>query len=338
MATPSQIQANRRNALKSTGPTSPAGKARSSQNALRHGFASKQIVLNTEDEAAFQALHAEFLDEYQPSSPTERMLVDEVAVAAWRLRRMQSLETVLLDYRFVLEPGFWNPETRRQFDQQDPSWTRFRQVEAFRTGDALESLSRYEGRARRSFYAALTALRRQKNPCRDRAGTVPGAETKPIEAMGRTQSAPAKSVTSRQIGFVLSNASAVPSSPGPERGGPAATLHVDPARRSTSSPSERRSPDGAPAGPFCFAQSEPPFCPSQPPPCGGPADDLQPHWTNEPVPGPIPECQENRPAILAAPAKSGPFPSRRNERRPDRRTHLDRPPGVHFRGRQRQEL
>ena len=230
MATPSQTHANRRNALKSTGPTSPAGKARSSQNALRHGFASKQIVLNTEDEAAFQALHAEFVDEYQPSSPTERTLVDEVAVAAWRLRRMQSLETVLLDYRFVLEPGFWNPETRRQFDQQDPSWTRFRQVEAFRTGDALESLSRYEARARRAFYKALAELRRQKNQCRDQAETVPGAESKPIEAMGRTQSAPAKSVTSRQIGFVLPNPPSTRRPPCPS------ATHVDEACLRTGRP------------------------------------------------------------------------------------------------------
>ncbi|MFN0167601.1 MAG: hypothetical protein ACKV22_14320, partial [Bryobacteraceae bacterium] len=70
MATVSQITANRANARKSTGPKTPAGKVRSSQNALRHGLASRQIVLNTEDEAAFQALYAEFLDEYQPSDAT----------------------------------------------------------------------------------------------------------------------------------------------------------------------------------------------------------------------------------------------------------------------------
>ncbi len=203
MATISQINANRRNALKSTGPKTPAGKVRASLNALRHGFTSKQIVLNTEDEAAFQTFHAEFVDEYQPSSPTERMLVDEVAVAAWRLRRMQSLETALLDVRFVLEPGFWDPETRNKFDQQDPSWTRFRQVEAFKTGDALECLSRYEARARRSFYKALAELRRHKDQCRDPDTAVPGADAKPTKAIGRTQSLPVKSTSSRPIGFVL---------------------------------------------------------------------------------------------------------------------------------------
>ena len=110
MATVSQITANRANARKSTGPKTPAGKVRSSQNALRHGLASRQIVLNTEDETAFQALYAEFLDEYQPADATERILVQQVAIAAWRLRRIQTLETVLFDYRFVLEPGLWSSE------------------------------------------------------------------------------------------------------------------------------------------------------------------------------------------------------------------------------------
>ena len=225
MATVSQINANRRNALKSTGPKSPAGKTRSSQNALRHGFASKQIVLNTEDEAAFQALHAQFLDEYQPSGPTECMLVDEVAVAAWRLRRMQSLETVLLDVRFVLEPGFWDPETRKKFDPQDPSWTRFRQVEAFREGDALERLSRYETRARRSFYRALAELCRYKDQCRDpEDAAVPGTEAKPTKAIGRTHSSPVKSITSRPIGFVLPKCSQLPPAPDLTAPIPASTL------------------------------------------------------------------------------------------------------------------
>ncbi|MFN0170746.1 MAG: hypothetical protein ACKV22_30360 [Bryobacteraceae bacterium] len=177
MATVAQINANRRNALKSTGPKTPAGKVRSSRNALLHGLASKQIVLNTEDETAFQALYAEFHDEYQPATATERTLVQQVAIAAWRLRRIQTLETVLFDFRFVLEPGLWSSAARRRFDEQDPRWARFRQVGALLDGcsgsDALERLSRYEARVRRSFYAALAELRRRNpggNPCRDREG------------------------------------------------------------------------------------------------------------------------------------------------------------------------
>ncbi|MFN0169280.1 MAG: hypothetical protein ACKV22_22895 [Bryobacteraceae bacterium] len=192
-----RYNANRANSRKSTGPKTPAGKVRSSQNALRHGLASRQIVLNTEDETAFQALYAEFTDEYQPSDATERVLVQQVAIAAWRLQRIQTLETVLFDYRFVLEPGLWSSEARHRFDQKDPRWAQFRLVAALLDGcngsDALDRLSRYEARVRRSFYAALAELRRRRNQHADRHGAVPGTESKPTEAIGRTQSPPVKS-------------------------------------------------------------------------------------------------------------------------------------------------
>ena len=203
MATPAQIDANRRNARNSTGPKTPAGKARSSRNALRHGLASDQIVLDTESEADFQALLAGYLDHYQPADPIEQTLVEEAAVAAWRLRRIRTLETVLFDYRFVLEEGFWNPRDRAKFDREAPSWAHFRQAGALLHGphgdDALERLSRYETRVRRAFYAAITELRRRR------------AKANPIEAIGRTQPSPAKSITSSQIGFVSQNSN-VPSS------------------------------------------------------------------------------------------------------------------------------
>ncbi|MFN0166673.1 MAG: Uma2 family endonuclease [Bryobacteraceae bacterium] len=240
MATVAQINANRRNARKSTGPKTPAGKVRSAQNALLHGLTSRQIVLNTEDETAFQALYAEFVDEYQPADATERILVQQVAIAAWRLRRIQTLETVLFDYRFVLEPGLWSSEARRRFDQQDPRWAQFRQVAALLDGcsgsDALERLSRYEARVRRSFYTAVSELRSRKIPCRNRQGAVPGTATKPTEAIGRTQSSPAKSTASRQIGFVPPNLNSPPSEPRAEASGPAVTLHSTPEKHSPSEP------------------------------------------------------------------------------------------------------
>jgi hypothetical protein len=89
--------ANRANALLSTGPRTAAGKQRSSRNALTHGLSSRDPVLATEDSAAYQRHRCQFLDEYQPATPTETQLTQELVDTAWRLNRIPSLEAALLD-------------------------------------------------------------------------------------------------------------------------------------------------------------------------------------------------------------------------------------------------
>ena len=79
---------NRANSRHSKGPCSPAGKQRSSLNALCHGLTSRTVVLPSEDLAAYQRLTQEFFGEYQPQGPTEKQLVQELAAAAWRLNRI----------------------------------------------------------------------------------------------------------------------------------------------------------------------------------------------------------------------------------------------------------
>lgn len=88
--------ANRTNAQLSTGPRTQAGKQRSSLNALRHGLTARTAVLPTEDPAAFARHIQQFLDEYQPATPTEIQLVHELANTAWRLNRIPYLEADLL--------------------------------------------------------------------------------------------------------------------------------------------------------------------------------------------------------------------------------------------------
>lgn len=61
MPTPKQIAANRRNAKKSTGPRTPAGKSNVRLNALKHGLTAQSVVLPFEDADAYEAL--------QPSAP-----------------------------------------------------------------------------------------------------------------------------------------------------------------------------------------------------------------------------------------------------------------------------
>jgi hypothetical protein len=114
--TPEQrIRANRANALLSTGPRTDSGKQRSSVNALRHGLTAASAVLPSEDRAAFDAHRRGFFDEYQPATPTETQLTQELADTAWRLNRIPLLEAALLD-RAANPP---TEQTRIDFDIVD---------------------------------------------------------------------------------------------------------------------------------------------------------------------------------------------------------------------------
>jgi hypothetical protein len=87
-----QTQANRRNALKSTGPTTPEGKAAASQNALTHGLLSREVLLPGEDEAMLVELSGRLREELRPVGELEGLLVERVIAAAWRLRRLGRVE------------------------------------------------------------------------------------------------------------------------------------------------------------------------------------------------------------------------------------------------------
>ena len=83
---------NRFNAQRSTGPRTTEGKARSSQNALKHGIYSKQLIREGEDPAEFEQLRTALRSEHQPANTTEEILVDELVHHFWRLRRFREME------------------------------------------------------------------------------------------------------------------------------------------------------------------------------------------------------------------------------------------------------
>ena len=92
---PNKIEANRRNAKKSTGPRSAAGKAKSSRNAVKHGLLAGRIVLvdhKDEDPQQFGLLLDGLRDDYQPQSTIETLLVERLAASFWRLRRAYRFE------------------------------------------------------------------------------------------------------------------------------------------------------------------------------------------------------------------------------------------------------
>ena len=91
-----QIQANRRNALRSTGPNTEAGKARSRRNAVRHGLCAETVVGGIESIEDYSAFEASVIADYEAQTAVERELVLRLASLLWRLRRATSIETELL--------------------------------------------------------------------------------------------------------------------------------------------------------------------------------------------------------------------------------------------------
>jgi len=100
MASRKQMEANKINAQSCTGPTSQAGKAVSSQNALKTGIDAESEVIRCESRSEYDQLIAEFYARYHPAFPEERGLVDSLIRSEWLSRRHMCTE------KSVWERGF----------------------------------------------------------------------------------------------------------------------------------------------------------------------------------------------------------------------------------------
>jgi hypothetical protein len=101
-----QIEANRRNARKSTGPTTADGKEQSRRNALRHGLTAETVIGALEDADDYKAFEAAVIADYDAQSAVERELVLRLASALWRLRRATAMETGLFEIQADHLSGF----------------------------------------------------------------------------------------------------------------------------------------------------------------------------------------------------------------------------------------
>ena len=116
-----RIKASRRNGARSRGPKTPAGKSRSSANAIRHGLLAKCVVLGNESQENFQDLLGRYLDKFAPLDGVEFGMIEEMIASYWRLRRAMAIERYLFDQaldrpsgrRRPLPPGPGLVRTRR---------------------------------------------------------------------------------------------------------------------------------------------------------------------------------------------------------------------------------
>jgi len=174
MATAAQIQANRMNAQKSTGPRTPEGKERASRNAVKHGLLAREAVIQGEDPEEFELYREEMLQELAPAGAVETMLAERVVGLSWRLLRAERLQnaafaalddgepTELLEARHEewkqIKGSEWDRGVAGLLDE-DAALGRV-VVEDFGGARVLDRLLMYERRIESSLYRTMVQLRK----------------------------------------------------------------------------------------------------------------------------------------------------------------------------------
>jgi hypothetical protein len=153
------------NRAKSQGPITAAGREKSSQNALKHGLTSgSAIVLDCECQDDFDEIMSHFLATYKPANPEELDLVEEMVASRWRIRRLWTIETSLLNAEILNQKSVGATH--------DPS---IHLGLAFRAladdSRALALVSRYESRFHRIYDHAYETLRELQHARESQAQT-----------------------------------------------------------------------------------------------------------------------------------------------------------------------
>jgi hypothetical protein len=115
-------------------------------NALRHGLRARTVVLPDEDPEEFDQIHAGLQNQYRPQTPAEQYLVDQAAIAQWKLVRAEILEAEC-------------------FAEGSPASAR---------AAVFDRLTQVQGRLGRAFFKAYKELDRIKTARRETAGTIGG--------------------------------------------------------------------------------------------------------------------------------------------------------------------
>jgi hypothetical protein len=210
MTSEKKAEANRRNALKSTGPKTPEGKAAVRLNALKHGLLSQEILLPGEDEEALRVLGERLRDELQPLGELENLLVSRIITAYWRLHRLGRVEAGIFAWQLYGELRERAQREARSYtrntldhliENQDTTITdqqrrqealsKAQDMQAKRDAEtatlgrtfirdaneanAFSKLSRYETAIERSLYKALHELQRLQAARRANSNVTPPA-------------------------------------------------------------------------------------------------------------------------------------------------------------------
>jgi hypothetical protein len=155
MPTKKQIDANRRNAQKSTGPRTDHGKSITRLNARREGFTGQIIILDAEDRPHFEKFKSDLIADLQPKTTLELSLAHGVAWDTWRLNHLRAVETNL----YAL--GAENPAAVARYEADDPRLQPAASDAATFLHESahFNRLSLYEQRLTRTLHKNLATLR-----------------------------------------------------------------------------------------------------------------------------------------------------------------------------------
>jgi len=126
-----QHQANRRNAQRSTGPTTPEGIRAAALNAVTYGLRTRRLIIPGEDIGDYWRLWDGLENEWQPETDTERIYLERMSVSQWLLARMAASEQQVYEQNLPLESRF----------------------------DLLDRIARHNTRLERSFTTAMHELK-----------------------------------------------------------------------------------------------------------------------------------------------------------------------------------
>jgi hypothetical protein len=97
MTSPLKSETARINGAKSVGPKTAQGLAKSSMNAVKHGLTAKTLILPNENPDHFREMFNGYFDLFRPANRKEIDLVSEIVAARWRLNRVWTYQTAVLD-------------------------------------------------------------------------------------------------------------------------------------------------------------------------------------------------------------------------------------------------
>ncbi len=175
MTTEAQVNANRANAEKSTGPRTPEGKAVVAQNAVRHGFWSQEVVIKGEDHEEFALFREGLLEELAPAGLMELILAERIVSLSWRLRRAERLQITAFEKvdrkdepQPVLKPEDASWLLKQIVDRgislacPNPEGPKFgrKAMKDFNQERVLDRLLMYERRIEHSLYRTMAELRK----------------------------------------------------------------------------------------------------------------------------------------------------------------------------------